>query len=105
MIVKTTMILTDDDFVSDVTVVYKGKGANSYNQTVQYWRILYRYADWSIYFDIDDTLGVVGRPYFELWDGNDTERFYADKSGLSDAVKELCKQHDKELIEFPERFL
>lgn len=31
----------------------------------------------SIYYDTNDVLGVMGKPYFEIYDGNDVERFWA----------------------------
>lgn len=33
----------------------------------------------SIYYDTNDVLGVMGKPYFEIYDGNDVERFFANE--------------------------
>lgn len=33
----------------------------------------------SIYYDIADVLGIMNQPYFEIYDGNDVERFFKDE--------------------------
>lgn len=52
----------------------------------------------SIYFDIKDLAGVVGRPYFELYDCSDVERFLdndIEQELLIDKVKEILNDYTK----------
>lgn len=34
----------------------------------------------SIYYDDADVLAIMGRPYFEIYDGNDIDRFFEEES-------------------------
>ena len=98
------MTIEANEFTKDVEIYDRGKGANPYNQTVHYWKITYKFYNYSVYFDIDDTMGVVGVPYFEILVDSDTVRFN-NKAHLIKYVDDLCKDQDQEIIDFPERFL
>ena len=100
------MTIEANEFTKAVEVYDSGKGANPYNQPVHYWRITYRFYTYSIYFDIDDTMGPVGVPYFEILVDNDTVRYVEnDKSELIKCIDDLCQKQDQEILEYPERFL
>ena len=42
-------------------------------------RVIGRSQKVSIYYDVADILGIMGKPYFEIYDGNDVERYFDDE--------------------------
>ncbi len=74
-----------------------------------WWRLKYKFLDISIYYDPIDALGAVGVPYYETYDGDQTERYiHGDPDGsgqfLTD-MKFLRDKHKLEVEQFPELFL
>lgn len=70
-----------------------------------WWNIGYRWMNWSAYYDPDDTLGVVGEPYFEII-FEDAERFLVkDKELMFQRIQEECNKHDIVIDKYPEYFL
>lgn len=49
----------------------------------------------SIYYDNKNVLGLVGRPYIEVYDGDDTSRFFPDshEALLRYTIKALKRRH------------
>lgn len=73
-----------------------------------WWLIQYKFLELSLYYDPSDKLGSVGKPYYELYDGIETFRFLSnpDQSDkLLGKLIQIKKEHDKEVQEYPERFL
>ena len=74
-----------------------------------WWRLTYKHLEHSIYYDPSDILGVVGKPYFEYYDGDDTYRYLEySKDEFIRFCKDLNRnqiQHEQDFIDFPERFL
>ncbi len=93
----------------------KRREIKTYVSDVIYWIYEYKYLKISIYLDQNDDLGLVGEPYYEMYDVSDslsqnnfddTIRFLEVES--YSLIKELEKQaliHDKEIEMYPERFI
>jgi len=70
------------------------------------WYILYKFLKLSLYYDPKDHLGFVGKPYYEIYGGKDTERFLEhDYASIKDFFEEYFKNHDEEIETNPEYFL
>lgn len=83
-------------------------GRPDFYQGCNWWVFNYRYLRLSIYFDPADIMGFVGRPYYELYDGEDTYRFIAtdaEAQTLLDTLNSLKIKHNQQVQEFPEMFL
>ena len=81
---------------------------------VTYWLYTYKDLTISIYFDYNDDLGIVGEPYYEIYNVSENgENNFKDtirylKKDHVKMIRELEKQakiHEKELQEYPERFI
>jgi len=84
----------------------RGPREHDFFEGCNWWTLSYKLMSCSIYFDPSDCLGVVGQPYYEIYDGEDTERFLMDGyKDLLDYLKEQTKAHDIDLIENPENWL
>ena len=73
-----------------------------------WWLIKYKFLELSLYYDPSDKLGIVGQPYYELYDGFETYRFLSNpdqSSELLELLLQIKSKHDKEVQEFPEHFL
>ena len=51
-----------------------GRPADIY-KGMNWWNITYSHKSFSIYFDAHEAMASVGEPYYEIYDGNDVERF------------------------------
>ena len=72
-----------------------------------WWKLTYGHLVLSIYFDPSDILGVVGSPYYELYDGKDTFRYLESGSSvrLLEALTKAKEEYIKEFQDHPESFL
>ena len=70
-----------------------------------WWRLTYKFLDYSIYYDPEDILGRVGVPYYEFYDNEETYRYIDNLPKLLTRLKRNKIEHDKETKEYPERFL
>ena len=72
-----------------------------------WWHLNYKFLKLSVYYDPSDALGVVGVPYYELYDGMEDYRYIADQDDLeflSDAKTHIIN-HKKSVEEEPELWL
>ncbi len=81
---------------------------------VTYWLYTYKDLTISIYFDYNDDLGIVGEPYYEIYNVSengknnidDTIRFlYTEPDKMIKELENQAQIHEKELQEYPERFI
>ena len=72
-----------------------------------WWRLTYQHLFLSLYYDPTDSLGIVGAPYYELYDGNETYRFLesGDPMELIFELHQNLAIYEAEFAQFPERFL
>ncbi len=73
-----------------------------------WWRLKYKYVKMSVYYDPADLLGYVGRPYYELYDGNETYRYLEDSDDHTEFIgklKEVIDLHNADIDEHPENWL
>lgn len=101
------MTLTKEDFASEVEVIDRGYGEHAFNGTAYFWYIVIAGLNkLSIYYDIDDSLGIVGSHYFELYDGEETYRWLEEeKDELCSYVDNQYTNYLQEVEDYPERFL
>jgi len=72
-----------------------------------WWKISVGHFSMSIYYDPDDSLGYVGVPYYELYDGDETYRYLSSDDPM-DLILELHKQkviYEESYSKDPEKWL
>ncbi len=79
----------------------------SYFMGCNWWRLTYNHLDYSIYYDEDDRMGSVGKPYYEFYDEENTKRMITEEH-FEEFFLELIalkKQYELDVITNPERFI
>ena len=72
-----------------------------------WWKITTGHLWLSLYYDPNDSLGYVGTPYFQLYDGDETYTYLLDDDPM-DLILELHKQkaiYTEQYEKNPEEFL
>ncbi len=74
-----------------------------------WWHLNYKFLKLSIYYDPSDSLGYVGKPYYELYDGNETFRYIADEVESEEEflrdLNNMINAHDESIAKTPENWL
>jgi len=80
---------------------------------VVYWYYMHKYLKISIYYDVNDDLGIVGEPYYEIYNVSvslsennfeDTLRFLSEDEMIEE-LENQARIHEKEIEVYPERFI
>ncbi len=79
----------------------------SYFKDCNWWKLTYRLLNLSIYYDPSNVLGSVGQPYYELWDGDNTERAITEEhfEAIYEALQNARDKHDIDILKNPENFI
>jgi hypothetical protein len=72
-------------------------------KNVKYWNLTKGFLQYSLYYDKFGDLSIED-DYYEIYDGNDTERFQDPERLIIYLTKEL-NEHKRILEKYPERFL
>ena len=85
-------------------------GRPDYYKECNWWTLVYGHLFLSIYFDPEDKLGFVGRPYYELYTGDDTFRYLdlpntENPNFLLRNLKKLKNEYKKDFKNNPENYL
>ncbi len=72
-----------------------------------WWRLTYNHLDYSIYYDSENVIAPVGKPYYEFYDGKNAKRMITEEhfEELFLELIALKKQYELDVITNPERFI
>ena len=101
----------------EARIIERNLNRNFEPPEIKRWLIEYKELVISAYYDAHDDLGIVGEPYFEIYDitnqkehtnnFEDTERFLASDNidKMAEFLENEFNIHDKDLKENPEYFI